>query len=296
VQGFWSGVDGTVGQSQRRGYIVIAPEYVAEAKNRHYDYSPESHQIVIDALRDALQRFSIDSNRVFLSGHSMGGDAAWDIGFSHPHLFAGVMPISGAIDRHAKYYLDNARTLPLYAVAGEFDRDLFARNAVPFTKMMQQNFDFIYNEYKGSGPESFYSEIHSLFEWMAVLRRPAPPHEIAIKTLRETDNRFYWLEFADLKKLKDVDWTREKQGGVKPVPVSADITPGNTLHIKSPPAHFRVWLARGPGLVDFQKKLKVEINGRNRFSEFVKPDVAVMLDHARLTGDRQQIYWAMLEF
>src|SRR5262245_18480004 len=296
VQGFWSGADGTVGQSQRRGYIVIAPEYVAGAKNRHYDYGAECHQVVLDALRDALQRFSIDSNRVFLSGHSMGGDAAWDIGFSHPHLFAGVIPVSGAIDRHAKHYFDNARTLPLYAVAGELDRDLFARNAVTFTKMMQQNFDFIYNEYKGSGPESFYPEIHSLFEWMAVLRRPPPPDEIAIKTLRETDNRFYWLEFADLKKLRDVDWTREKQGGVKPIPVSADISPGNTLHIKWPPAHFRVWLARGPGLVDFQKKLKVEINGRNRFSEFVKPDVAVILDHARLTGDRQQIYWAMLEF
>jgi enterochelin esterase-like enzyme len=296
VQGFWSGADGTVGQSQRRGYIVIAPEYVAGARNRHYDYSAESHQIVLDALRDALQRFSIDSNRVFLSGHSMGGDAAWDIGFSHPHLFAGVIPVSGAIDRHAKYYLENGRTLPLYAVAGELDRDLFARNAAPFTKMMQQNFDFIYNEYKGSGPESFYSEIHSLFEWMAVLRRPSPPDEMAIKTLRETDSRFYWLEFADLKKLKDVDWTREKQGGVKPVPVSADISPGNTLHIKSPPAHFRVWLARGPGLVDFQKKLKVEINGRSRFSEFIKPDPAAMLDHARLTGDRQQIYWAVLDF
>jgi enterochelin esterase-like enzyme len=296
VQGFWSGADGTVGQSQRRGYVVIAPEYVAGAKNRHYDYSAESHQIVLDALRDALRRFSVDSNRVFLSGHSMGGDAAWDIGLSHPHRFAGVIPISGAIDRHAKYYLENGRTLPLYAVAGEFDRDLFARNAAPFTKMLQQNFDFIYNEYKGSGPESFYSEIHSLFEWMAVLRRPSPPDEMAIKTLRESDDRFYWLEFADLKKLKDVDWTREKQGGVKPIPISADISPGNTVHIKSPPAHFRVWLARGPKLVDFQKKLKVEINGRSRFSEFIKPDPAAMLDHARLTGDRQQIYWAVLEF
>ena len=66
--------------------------------------------------------------------------------------------------------------------------------------------------------------------------------------------------------------------------------------LRKRPAHFRVWLARGPGLVDFQKKLKVEINGRSRFSEFIKPDPAAMLDHARLTGDRQQIYWAVLDF
>src|SRR5260221_14451072 len=59
VQGFWGGADGTVGQSQRRGYIVIAPEYVAGVKNSHYDYGAESHQVVLEALRDALQRFSI---------------------------------------------------------------------------------------------------------------------------------------------------------------------------------------------------------------------------------------------
>ena len=44
-------------------------------------------------LRDAMRRFSIDSDRVFLSGHSIGGDAAWDIGLAHPDLWAGVIPI-----------------------------------------------------------------------------------------------------------------------------------------------------------------------------------------------------------
>ncbi len=47
---------------------------------------------------------------------------------------------------------------------------------------------------------------------------------------------------------------------------------------------------------DFEKKLKVEINSRSRFSDFVKPDTGAMLEHVRLTGDRQQLYWAMLEF
>src|SRR5262249_18353795 len=155
-----------------------------------------------------------------------------------------------------KYYLENAKGLPLYAVAGEYHRDLFARNATSFVKMLQQNYDFIYNEYKGSGPESFYSEIHSLFDWMTLMRRPALPNEIAGRTLRESDNRFYWLEFSDLKKLKETDWSREKQGGVKPIPVSASVSPGNTVHIKSPAGHHRLWLAKGPGLVDFQKKLK----------------------------------------
>jgi enterochelin esterase-like enzyme len=297
VERFWSATEGKIGQSQRHGYIVIAPEYVAGAKNKTYDYAAESHQVVLDSLRDARHRFSVDSDRVFLSGHGTGGDAAWDIGFSHPHVFAGVIPISGVIDRHAKfYYLDNGRDLPLYAVAGELDRDRFGRNAPAFEKMLQQNFNFIYNEYKGSGPESFYSEIHAVFDWMELQRRPAPPKEVNARTLRETDNRFFWLEFSDMKKGLDVDWSREKQGGVKPIPVTAKISPGNVVHVKTGAAHHRLWLARGPGLIDFDKKLRVEIGGKVRFNEFVKPDVAAMLEHVRLTGDRQQLYWGLLEF
>jgi pimeloyl-ACP methyl ester carboxylesterase len=276
---------------------VIAPEYVTKADVKGYDYNPAAHQVLVDSLRDARHRFNIDSDRVFLTGHGMGGDAAWDMGLAHPHLFAGVMPINGAIDRHAKYYVDNARLLPVYLVAGELDADLVLRNANPLMSMMQQRYDLIYAEYAGAGPDPFFSEIHSLFDWMTRQTRPPPSKQISVKTLRESDNRFYWLEctgFPD--QLKGIDWSREKQRAVHALPVSATITPGNTLRISAGAAHYRLWLARGEGLVDFERKLKVEINGRVRWNDFLKPDVGAMLEHVRITGDRQQLYWAVLEF
>src|SRR5262249_17802731 len=84
LQGFWSGTEERIGQTQRHGYIVIAPEYVGPDKKARFDYGAESHQVVLASLADAQRRFSIDSDRVFLGGHSMGADAAWDIGLSHP--------------------------------------------------------------------------------------------------------------------------------------------------------------------------------------------------------------------
>ena len=50
------------------------------------------------------------------------------------------------------------------------------------------------------------------------------------------------------------------------------------------------------GMVDFDKRVKVDINGRNRWNDFIKPDVAAMLELVRIHGDRQQLYWAVLEF
>jgi pimeloyl-ACP methyl ester carboxylesterase len=296
LQGFWGGTEERGGQSQRHGYIVIAPEFIGKADTKGYEYNSGAHQIVIDSIRDARHRFSIDSDRVFLSGHGMGGEAAWDMGLAHPHLFAGVIPINGAIDRHSKYYMDNGRQLPLYPVNGELDRDLVTRNAASLMHMMQHHFDLIYTEYTGAGPDPFHSEIHALFEWMGLQTRPSPPKQITIKTLRETDNRFYWLEFSGIPdNLKGIDWSSNARAP-RAMSVTANITQGNTLRVASGAAHYRFWLARGEGLVDFDKRLKVEINGRNKWNDFVKPDVGAMLEHVRLTGDRQQLYWAVLEF
>jgi predicted esterase len=296
LQGFWGGTEQRGGQSQRHGYIVIAPEYVSASQNKLYDYSAESHQIVLESLRDALLRYNVDANRVFLAGHGMGGDATIDMGLSHPHLFAGIIPINGAIDRHAPPYLENGKQLPTYLIGGELDRNLMDCNVGSLMKMMTGNFELIYAEFVGAGPDSFYSEIHQLFEWMGKQTRDPPPNQINAKTLRECDNEFWWFELGGIpEQLKGIDWAA-KPRAVHPLSVSAKITPGNTISISSRAAFHRVWLARGEGLVDFGKRLKVEINSKQVFNDFVKPDVAAMLERVRTHGDRQMLFWGVLEF
>src|SRR6185369_5490208 len=71
---FWGGAVEGDGQSQRYGYIVLAPKYAAD-QQRTYDYGAGAHHAVLETLNDARRRFNIDSDRVFLSGHQMGGDA-----------------------------------------------------------------------------------------------------------------------------------------------------------------------------------------------------------------------------
>jgi len=49
------------------------------------------------------------------------------------------------------------------------------------------------------------------------------------------------------------------------------------------------------GFINFDKKLQVNLNGRQKFHDFVQPDLKAMLESARLTGDRHNIVWAVLE-
>ncbi len=96
------------GQASRNGYIVIAPLW-ARPGQLAYEYSQREHAIVLKSLRDAMRRFSIDPDRVFLSGHFEGGTAAWDIGQSHPEHWTGVIPISARADKYINHTFGNGR-------------------------------------------------------------------------------------------------------------------------------------------------------------------------------------------
>lgn len=294
---FWGGD----GQSQRHGYIVVAPEYAGNPPRLQYEYAATSHRAVLEALRDARKRFNVDSDRVFLGGHGMGGTATFDIGYSHPDLFAGIIPISGVLDRHCMFYWENARDLPQYIISGQLDRDTFDQNVRELMRMMKHNYNLIFAQYVGAGPDSFFSEIHYVFEWMSRLSRVPDPDKFEARTLRACDNQFYWYEFDGLPDaVAAVDWTADKRRPVRPMNVAGSVNPQGTLAIiQSGAKNHRLWLAPKSegGLIDFDKKFAVRLNSRQqRFNDFVSPDLSAMLERARQRGDRQRIYWAVLEF
>lgn len=55
---------------------------------------------VLKCIELARRRFSVDDERVYLVGYSMGGIGVWHIGTRHPELFAAIAPIYGAWDYH----------------------------------------------------------------------------------------------------------------------------------------------------------------------------------------------------
>lgn len=294
---FWAGTEQRQGQAARHGYIVIAPEYVSKTSQSQYDYSVLAHTRVLLALQDAASRYSIDHDRIFLSGHQMGGDAAFDLGFSHPDLFAGVIPIAGVSDQICQFYWENARETPFFIILGQLDRDTVARNERELERMMRHKFDTVYVEYSGSGPDSFYAEIHTVFDWMSRLQRTRHPRRIDAKVLRTTENRFHWLEIGDPPATNRL--VRNEAGrksGTKTLKIEAEVyQPANRIEVFNKTPRTRLSLSPQGGFINFDKRLTVNVNSRQRFSDFVKPSIEAMLESARSTGDRQNICWAVLD-
>jgi len=181
------------GQAARNGTIVIAPAW-ARKDQTAYDYSAREHAAVLASLRESLRHFSIDTDRVFLSGHSMGGDAAWDISLAHPDLWAGLVAISPAAGKYVNHYWHNARTLPIYLVGGELDSACFGRNTMDLDRYFLKGFDTTYVEYRGRGHEHFSDEIMRIFDWMSRRQRNFFPPTIDVVSMRPWDRFFWWVE------------------------------------------------------------------------------------------------------
>jgi pimeloyl-ACP methyl ester carboxylesterase len=294
---WWAGppsADGTrLGQATRHGVIVVAPAWAA-ADQRSYGFTPREHAAVLASLREACRRFAIDTDRVFLSGHSLGADAAWDVGLAHPDLWAGMVLVSPTADRYVTHYWPNARSLPIYVVGGELDRACVQRNATELDRYFFRGFDATYVEYRGRGHEHFSDDVLRTVDWMSRKRRTAFPREVEAVSMRPWDRLFWWLEFEAAPPRTVVlpeQWP--PASGVRPLTLEADAKPTNAITVRCGADRVRVWLA--PEIVDFARPLTVTIDGREAFDGRPAPDAAVMLEDLRLRADRQHPFWAVVE-
>lgn len=298
---YWAGSageDGQVGQALRHGYITIGVQW-RRGRQTTYGYSAREHHAVLSSLRDACRRLSIDTDRVFLTGHGAGGNAAWDVALAHPDVWAGVIPFVALADRYVLRYGLNAEYVPWYFVAGELDGDKMAENARELDRYVggaraAPNVDATVVEYRGRGYEPFGDEIQRLFDWMGRRRRTIPT-EFECVTMRPWDNFFWWLEvqgLPDKSMVAPASWPPPRSA--RPIKLRSKLAAGNKIMVFEQADATTVWL--GPEFVNFVEPLEVELNGRRINEErFVKPDLGVLLEDARSRADRLHPFWAKVE-
>ncbi|HVC99467.1 MAG TPA: peptidase [Pirellulales bacterium] len=292
--GPWSDGGMRLGQASRHGYIVIAPAWAMQDQTG-YRFSAAEHAAVLNSLRDACRRFSIDVDRVFLSGHSMGGDAAWDMGLAHPDLWAGVVPIVARADKYISRIWENGRHLHAYLVGGELDGDKPAQNAKDLDRYMKNSYNVTVVEYEGRGHEDFSDEIHRLFDWMNHSVRDFFPKDFHCRSMRSWDNYFWWVELDEFPAKAIVDPEDWPSQGKRPGLTKATANAKNGLSVTT--AADKVTFCLSPGIIDFKLKATLTANGAKARLEdgYVEADLKVMLDDARSRGDRRHPFWAKIE-
>lgn len=75
-------------------------------------------------FREVTTKYRIDTNKVYLTGISLGGSGTWYLAIKYPGIFAAIAPISG-FTRHMDYIIKNRDKLvdmPIWAFHGKTDK------------------------------------------------------------------------------------------------------------------------------------------------------------------------------
>ena len=123
------GYHGLLDQAEASGYIVVTPlGYIRRGwyGSRTLDDMQDaerSEQDVMNVLQLMRDEFSVDSNRIYLWGHSMGGAGTYHIAAKYPDMFAGLGVAAPAPEADAPMntILNNIKHLPIFVLQGDED-------------------------------------------------------------------------------------------------------------------------------------------------------------------------------
>jgi pimeloyl-ACP methyl ester carboxylesterase len=293
-------------EAERNGYILVSPVWSGPFDTKGWQFKGEDHDYVTAVLRDVIRHFTVDNDRVFMFGAGDGGSMAFDVGLSHPDLFAGVLLMSPSNPRWigtSMQYWQNAQKLPFYVVTGQLAGKPNAELRFAFDRWMPNGFPAINAIYKGRGLEWYPAETPVMFDWMNRKKRVQGTATLSLGTnrrfewqiMRQTDNRFYWLG-AD--RIAQGNLFKENNpGNTVPAGLQGDIR-GNLIDLQTRGVRtVDVWLSRD--MIDWSKPVRVNLNGTPAYNwkaRVLEPDLEVLLEDYAARGDRRMLFLAKLEF
>jgi len=113
--------------------------------------------------KEVTTKYRVDSNKIYLTGVSLGGDGTWYLAIRYPEKFAAIAPISG-FTRHMDYVIKNIDKLidiPIWAFHGKID------DVVPFEET-----EWMINELKGKNKDLKFTVETDVGHWMDWLVYP----------------------------------------------------------------------------------------------------------------------------
>ena len=283
------------GAASRYGYIVISPQWMTEGQTQ-YNYSEAEHDRVLQCLRDAYRRCSVDTNRVFISGHFDGAAAAWDIALSHPDLWAGAIMLSPSAEKYILAYTENAQYLPTYTVWGEFDGTTFMKNlGLTVDKYISSpKYDAIAVEYHGRPRDHFLEEMPRIMDWMELTshRRQRAPTKLEVSTSRAGDRFFYWLEIPEMDPGAVVS---PVQFEMKTAKIEASIAVnGNSIRLSKYPGR-QAWVWLRPDMVNFAQPIEIITKSNSKTRHTLSGNIETLLEDVRTRADRLAPFYEKIE-
>ncbi|MBK9385035.1 MAG: prolyl oligopeptidase family serine peptidase [Planctomycetes bacterium] len=298
IQPYW------INEAEKRGWILVAP-----LSDRGWMHIGNS--LLFSALSRVQRDYHVDPDRIYLTGHSMGGHMTWRSAFQFPDRFGAVSPMSGGYDYVKSQFVVNLLNVPGYTTYGKQEPyQINEFNNIIAAWMKERAFPWIHAE-KDGGHEIFEDEVPKVAEFFAAHPRDlyprrvyarfgAHPWEFTTPDANEAWGKTHtWREGRPIA-ASTVHWVRGFPPTKETPPeqhvqlVDARVAEANTIEITSLHAR-KLRLYLHPRLVDFAQKVKIRANGKVVHDAKVKPSAEALLGLVKEFDDRGRIYWAYVD-
>jgi pimeloyl-ACP methyl ester carboxylesterase len=294
------------------GLRGVYPEVLRKTEYGWTD-PPETERWVMELVRSARLAWDVDADRVYVTGHSMGGYGTWTYGSIYADVFAAAAAFAGAPtmywkaggkDRDAEAvadgYLPNLRNLPLFVYQSLDDPNVpSAANVFAMGEMRKlheadaKGWEFVYEQVdgrkhafpeKGPGPG---------VEWMAGHVRDPRPGKIVWQPVRPWKTTFYWLRWGEPWLGAEVTATCDRARNAVDVTVKLPHTaPVRELEAQRAARVASLSVYLDERLVDMTKEVVVSVDGKERFRGRPPLRLATLVESAEEREDPQYVFAA----
>lgn len=156
--------------AERHGYLVACPNALRAS------WAATGNEEMVRALLEELKHlFNVDLDRVYMTGHSMGGFGTWYLGPKMAEDLAAISPMAGGGGGGISELVSTKTPIFIYHSDDDYVSVQSDRTAAK--RLQGSGLDFVYTELPGKGHAFPESIRHELFAFFGPRRRHDPRHK-----------------------------------------------------------------------------------------------------------------------
>jgi len=152
-------------QGKQFPFLILAPQNPHQKKW----WNTRAVNQLLDSI---IENNRVDKKRIYVTGLSRGGGAAWEMAVQYPEKFAALAVVCGMAPLPYAAWID--KNMPIWVFHGEKDKSIpISESENMVDKLKQMGYDVQFTRYPNVGHDSWVQAYatEELYEWFANQRR-----------------------------------------------------------------------------------------------------------------------------
>ena len=241
--------------AEKHGVLVVSPDGRGIT-----EYRGIGENDVFNVLAEVQKNYRVDPDRIYLTGHSMGGTGGAYLALHHPDQFAAVAPLAAAYS--FPWLARNATHVPFLWIGGADDLEFYLRGVGAGVERMRKFGVPVKLEIQpGEGHFGAVKDFERVFAWLLQHKRNAHPTEYVFEVDTPMHGRAYWTAVEKIARPGEMARIRGRADGQRALIETENV------------AEFE--LAPDPQVFDLTAPVEVIVDGEAAYSGPLAPTEAL---------------------